>query len=138
MAKVKYIPIDIYRITPIVFVGDFKDLISFVKRKTMGAEEDYADLLEGIGNDSKETYTFEASTYWNNKTRTLILYFPEFHKKPHDIDNMVHELSHATFIILDNVGIDIDVSNNEAFAYLQGYLAEQIYDEDGYEELQND
>ena len=138
MAKVKYISIDIYRITPIVFVGDFKDLISFVKRKTTGAEEDYADLLEGIGNDSKETYTFEASTYWNNKTRTLILYFPEFSKTPHDINNMVHELSHATFIILDNVGIDIDVSNNEAFAYLQGYLAEQIYDEDGYDGLLND
>ena len=138
MAKVKYIPVDIYRITPTVFVGDFKDLVSFVKRKTMGAEEDYADLLEGIGNDSKETYTFEASTYWNNKTRTLILYFPEFSKKSHDISNMVHELSHAAFIILDNVGIDIDVSNNEAFAYLQGYLAEQMCDEDGYEELQND
>ena len=138
MAKVKYISIDIYRITPIVFVGDFKDLISFVKRKTTGAEEDYADLLEGIDNDSKETYAFEASTYWNNKTRTLILYFPELSKTPHDINNMVHELSHATFIILDNVGIDIDVSNNEAFAYLQGYLAEQIYDEDGYDGLLND
>lgn len=138
MAKVKYISVDIYRITPVVFIGDFKDLVSFVKRNTMGAEKDYADLLEGIGNDSKETYAFEASTYWNNKTRTLILYFPESPKKPHDINNMVHELAHATFIILDGVGIDIDVSNNEAFAYLQGYLAEQIYDEDGYEELQND
>lgn len=51
---------------------------------------------------------------------------------------MVHELAHATFIILDNVGIDVDVSNNEAFAYLQGYLAGQVCDEDGYEELQND
>lgn len=138
MAKVKYIPVDIYRITPTVFVGNFKDLVSFVKRNTKGEEEDYADLLEGIGNDSKETYTFEASTYWNNKTRTLILFFSEFPKKPHDIDNMVHELAHATFIILYNVGIDIDVSNNEAFAYLQGYLAEQICNEDGYEELQND
>lgn len=33
MAKVKYIPVDIYRITPTVFVGDFKYLVSFVRER---------------------------------------------------------------------------------------------------------
>jgi hypothetical protein len=43
------------------------------------------------------------------------------------INTIVHEVSHACFRILTDHDVSCDIDNDEAFAYLSGYLAERIY-----------
>lgn len=135
--KLKYIPINIYRLTLTVFVGDFNEFYNFIKLETKGEENDYSDLLDILEKD-KEYPMLCASTYWNSKTRTPIVYLPSLSTKPRDLNGACHELGHVTRIILDDIGVKTTVDNDEAFQYLQGYLMEQVYTKDGYEELQND
>lgn len=136
-AKLKYIPISIYRLTLTVFIGDFNEFYNFIKSGTKGEENDYSDLLNILEKD-KEYPMLCASTYWNGKTRTPIIYLPSLSTKPRDLNDACHELGHVTRIILDDIGVKTTVDNDEAFQYLQGYLMEQVYTKDGYEELQND
>lgn len=42
------------------------------------------------------------------------------------INTITHELVHAAWRVLDHVGVTVDSGNHEAFAYLVGYLAENI------------
>lgn len=137
MVKVKYIPIDIYRITLVVVVGNFNEFVSYVRYVVGEDKEVYKDLLESLGADENDADSFEASTYWNNKTRTPIIFLPRLSTKPVDLNNCVHELGHVTRIILGNVGVITEVGNDEAFQYLQGWLMEQVYIKDGYEEFKN-
>lgn len=67
-----------------------------------------------------------------------MVYLPSLALKPHCINNVVHELSHVTFYIIDDVNVGVDCDNDEAFAYLIGYLAEQIYTKAGYENIEED
>lgn len=136
-AKIKYIPITIYKLTLTVFVGGFNEFYNFIKLGTKGKENDYSDLLDILEKD-KEYPMLCAATYWNGKTRTPIIYLPSLSTKPRDLNDVCHELGHATRIILDDIGVKTTVDNDEAFQYLQGYLMEQVYTKDGYEELQND
>ena len=52
----------------------------------------------------------------------VVIWIPEISFTPNNYDAIVHELSHATFHILNIVGIKIDPENQEPFAYLLGYL----------------
>lgn len=137
MAKIKYIPVDIYRIKPIVFVGNLKEFKSFAEQMCK-KDKSFKFVVDDINDNLQQLVYFEAATYWNTKIRKLIIYVPSLSLTPNNIDNVVHELSHATFQILDDVGIKVDADNNEAYAYLIGYLASEVYTKDGYEELQND
>lgn len=42
------------------------------------------------------------------------------------LDVLVHELSHACFIIMGRVGIKLTAKNNEAYAYLLGHMFEEF------------
>ena len=44
-----------------------------------------------------------------------------------DIGTFIHELSHATFFILDGAGVKIAPDNHEVFCYLQDYLFEKLW-----------
>lgn len=49
-------------------------------------------------------------------------------QSPKDFNTICHEALHATTFILDKVGIPFDLNkNDEAYAYLLGYITEQIY-----------
>lgn len=119
-----------------VFVGTFDKFYKFVKHGAK-SRKDYAGLLERLEED-REVKMICAATYWNGNTRTPIIYLPSLSIKPRDLSNVCHELGHATRIILDDIGVKTTADNDEAFQYLQGYLMEQVYTKDGYEELQND
>lgn len=41
--------------------------------------------------------------------------------------NLAHEVFHATHFIMNTVGMQLSFENDEAFAYLTGFLTERIY-----------
>ena len=61
-AKYKYIPINIYRLTLTVFVGDFNEFYNFIKLGTKGEENDYSNILDILEKDKKYPMLC-ASTY---------------------------------------------------------------------------
>lgn len=134
MAKMKCIPIDIYRLNLEVFVGSLKEFRAFIENLCK-EDESYKAIVDNINDNIQGADIYEAATYWNNYERRLIIYLPSLSLKPHCINITVHELSHATQYILDDVSIRIDSSNYEAYAYLIGYLVEQVYTKDGYETI---
>lgn len=133
MARVKYISIDIYRTTLTIFVGDIKELHEFAKKCSQD-NPDFDELLDCI-EDDLDNNSFEASTYWGSKTRTPVVYLPSLSLKAGSLEVIIHELSHVVFLILGDVGVQVDPDNNEAFAYLLGYLVRQVFTRKGYEKV---
>lgn len=44
------------------------------------------------------------------------------------VDTLVHELAHATFFLLGDVGVPVaSGEDNEAFTYLQGFLMREVF-----------
>ena len=47
---------------------------------------------------------------------------------PFDTGTIAHEALHVTFEICERLGIRYDIENQEAFAYLHGYIVQKIYE----------
>ncbi len=43
-----------------------------------------------------------------------------------DLSDLVHEISHAVFFVLDHVGVKITDDSDEVFAYYQAYVIREI------------
>lgn len=130
MGKFKVIDIDIYKVHLTVFVGSRKEFLEFIESCE---DEDIKKFTQQIKKDIENKFQGAASTYWDNQNRVPIVYLPKISTSPEDLDTIVHELSHVVFAILGDVGITVDMYNNEAFAYLQGWLMKEIMDKEGYE-----
>jgi hypothetical protein len=52
-----------------------------------------------------------------------------FGSKPTDPGSIAHEAFHATFAILDYIGMTLTDSSEEAFAYLDDYIVRKIHQE---------
>lgn len=61
----------------------------------------------------------------------LILYFPNTNlRNMNYFFNMIpHEAFHATEMILSRIGIPLTKTSDEAYAYLTGYINQQIFEE---------
>lgn len=44
-----------------------------------------------------------------------------------ELSTFIHELSHATFFVLEGAGVKIAPDNHEVFCYLQDYLFEKLW-----------
>lgn len=130
MAKVKNIEIDIYRLTLTVFVGQWEDFVKYVK--SCKNNRRFRDLSQVVEQDKMN---YEAATYWNEDERVPIMYLPRLNTHSKTINVITHELAHVCFYILNNVDIQVSSGNDEAFAYLQGWLAEEVFKKEGYEEV---
>lgn len=64
-----------------------------------------------------------------------MVYLPSLSLKAGSLEVIVHELSHVVFLILGDVGVQVDPDNNEAFAYLLGYLVRQVFTRKGYDKV---
>lgn len=62
-----------------------------------------------------------------SKKRGPVLRMANFPETPYDFGVLQHEIFHLVFHILDKLGFELTHSSEEAFAYLQGYITEQIY-----------
>jgi ribonucleotide monophosphatase NagD (HAD superfamily) len=46
-----------------------------------------------------------------------------------DVTTLAHELVHACFMVLDDMGVKVEAGNNEALAYLHTYLMRKIMEQ---------
>lgn len=130
MGKFKVIDIDIYKVHLTVFVGSKKKFSEFLESSE---DEDNKKFTQKVKEDIENDFQAVASTYWDKQNRVPILYLPKISTSLEDLEVIVHELSHVVFIILGDVNITVDMYNDEAFAYLQGWLMKEIMDKEGYE-----
>lgn len=108
------IPIDIYRRGVLVFFGPKDDFLRFVKSKDAGN----SDLVAQRVNDD------DGSTLAQCITTSTDAYI--YAEESPGIACIVHESAHAAMGILKIVGIS--PSEEEAFAYLQEYICQHIFD----------
>ena len=132
MAKVKYIPVDIYKRCIYVFIGTLEELRTWIKKEYCdSSEEDFVSMVMSL----KEEEVGMASFNWETNNGTGVILLPEYPESPKEIAALTHELLHATFFILDMCHVDYNSSgSNEAFTYLMEYLTRNGLEKEGYEE----
>jgi hypothetical protein len=132
-AKVKYIPIDIYKRYIYVFIGTLGEFKSWAKNTyTYDIEKQFVEMVIGLTEDSIGM----ASFHWDSAGGTGVVLIPKMPKAPKEIAALIHELMHATFWILDLCHVDYDPNgNNEAFTYLMEHLTRNALEKEGYEEV---
>lgn len=131
-AKAFAIDLAIYPYTIFVCFKDLNKLEELLKTHKYGCEAEIAaEVIQKIDLYVKENccagYCDDSSLPNGN----LIIYFPNIHlKNMNYLFNMItHEAFHATEMVLSNVGIPLTKSSDEAYAYLTGYINEQIFEQ---------
>lgn len=132
MAKVKYIPCDIYKRGISVFIGSPQELILWSK-KTYNEDEDDAEF-----NYELEHCSFGAADFHSGNGYAVVR-IPKFPKKPEEIAYTTHELLHATMWMLWYCGVDFNNTDirNEAFTYLLEHLVRNTLEIKGYENVES-
>ena len=133
MAKVKYIPCDIYKRGITVFLGSLDELKRWVKSEYVADEEkDFAAFIQSL---KKEKIGGASFNYNNNDGQGIVL-FHKFPETPKEIACVDHELLHATFHLLDFCNVDfICGGSNEAYTYLHEHLMRNALEKEGYIDL---
>ena len=132
-AKVKYIPIDIYKRYLYIFIGELEMFKAWVQATYIYEQErPFVEMVLGISKDSIGM----ASLYWDSVGGTGVVLIPKCPKTPQEIAALVHELMHATFWVLDFCHVDyVPNESNEAYTYLMEYLTRNAFEDSGYEEV---
>lgn len=133
MAKVKYIPIDIYKRCIYVFIGNLDEFKSWVQKEYNNDEEKtFVSMVMNL----KEDEIGMASFNWDMIGGTGVVLIPKYPKTPEEHAALGHELLHATFFIMDLCHVEyIEHGNNEAFTYLFEHLERNALENVGYEEI---
>lgn len=124
MAKIKKIPLDIYKRDIAVFIGSSEELLKYAKKKLKSPR--LAELVE------EDDVDYAACCYHIDCGQSLI-HLPSFPTTPEDISNAGHEALHATFNTLSYCGVNVTGDGDEAFTYLFGWILKNILDKHGYE-----
>ena len=133
MAKVKYIPCDIYKRGITVFIGSVQELKRWVQHEYKDeSEKCFVNMIEHL----PETSSSAASFNYNNMDGQGIVHIYKFPRTPKEIATLEHELLHATFHVLNfcNVLYDSE-SNNESFTYLLEHLTRCALEKEGYKNV---
>lgn len=129
MAKIKWIDVDIYKTGVTIFVGTHKEFIKYTKNMASKYDE-YKDIVS-LAEDRESA----ASFYWNAKSRTLIVEVTSLKFNYSKLSEVVHELDHAAFYILDECGVYYGPEDysKEAHTYLLELLVKGTFNKEGYE-----
>ena len=135
----KYIHCDVYKHGVSVFIGDCESLRKWAKK--VYREPNEQDLIQSIEAHCTDENYFEndvAARIYNSDSGQFIVHLPSFSfdYNPIDISNLSHELLHATFLILDFIGMEYSYNgNNEAYTYLHEFLLKNALIEKGYKSV---
>jgi hypothetical protein len=55
-----------------------------------------------------------------------VIWLPSFPKTINEYGSLIHETAHATFVLLRSRGLGFTLESEEAFTYLQEYLASEF------------
>ena len=101
------------------------DIYSIKVEFWYGSQEDAKNELENSNFPIKSDFNAEGNTLFEEGF-DIIVWIKENYDPYSFIPTLSHEMNHATFFILKDVGVDYDEdTHNEAFTYLQDYLVEQ-------------
>lgn len=131
MAKIKYVDVDIYKTGVTIFVGTHNEFIKYLKDMA-SKYDDYKEIVP-LAEDRDNTSA--ASFYWNAKSRTLIVEVTSLKFNYSKLGEVVHELDHAAFYILDECGVYYgpEDASKEAHTYLLELLVKGTFNKEGYE-----
>ena len=129
MAKIKYVDVDIYKTGVTIFVGTHSEFIKYLK--DMASKYDYYKEIVPLAEDREAA----ASFYWNAKSRTLIVEVTSLKFNYRTLGEVIHELDHAAFYILDECGVYYgpEDDSKEAHTYLLELLIRGTFNKEGYE-----
>lgn len=129
MAKYKQIYIDIFKRHMIVFIGNHEEFKSWANTYYSDNDE-YEEFIKII---NQSTGKAQASCYFNNGDGECVIEIPSEPINPNDISYAVHEILHATFNILDFVGVEYyQNGSNETFTYLIEYITKEVFTLNNY------
>lgn len=133
MAKVLYIPCDIYKRGISVFIGGLDDFKAWVKKEyTDDSEQEFVSMVMELN----EGNVGMASFNYDNQNGQGVILVPKFPDTPKEYAALVHELLHATFHILNFCHVDYTIDgSNEAFTYLMEHLTRNALEKERYSEL---
>ena len=136
MAKVKYIPIDVYKRCIYVFIGNLDEFKSWVQKEYNRDEEKaFVSMVMNL----KEDEIGMASFNWDMIGGTGVVLIPKYPETSQECAALGHELLHATFFIMDLCHVEyIENGNNEAFTYLFEHLERNALENIGYEEIKEE
>ena len=131
MAKIKYVDVDIYKTGVTIFVGTHNEFIKYLK--DMASKKDYYKEIVPLAEDRDNTSA--ASFYWDVKSRTLIVEVTSLKFNYKTLGEVIHELDHAAFYILDECGVYYgpEDGSKEAHTYLLELLVKGTFNKEGYE-----
>lgn len=118
--KIATIPISIYSKKVIVAVGEF-DVEAIAEH--ISTEKEKNNFRQEIQQNDISSYD---GLVFNLGTGNEILWLKFPPKSEEDISTLAHEAFHAAYDILKRVGIPLSSSSEEAYAYLIGYITEQV------------
>lgn len=128
-AKWKYIRADVYRRGITIFIGSREELNKFVEKAFKGMPKFIEDVKESDGSHS-------LGTTWVEEGGQSLIWIPKFPKTPTQIGNLSHEILHATFALLDYVGVEYRYDGpNEPYTYLQEYFLVKALTKRGYKDV---
>lgn len=131
MARFKQIWIDIYRCAVAIFVGtqgEFKDWVN----DNCKNDKAFADLVYTV--NETEELPCAGRYYWIEDARCSVIMVTRLSSSYKGIGFIAHELGHASFAILRDVGIVLNKDSEEAYTYLHEYLLTEALNPDGWEE----
>jgi hypothetical protein len=133
-AKVKYIPIDIYKRCIYIFIGSLDEFKLWVKNTyTYDKEKEFVEMVLRLTEDTIGMASFN----WDSAGGTGVVLIPKMPKTPKETAALIHELMHATFCVLDFCQMDYNPNgSNEAFTYLMEHLTRNALEKEGYEEVE--
>ena len=120
------IPLDIYPYT--IFVC-FLDL-TLLRKELLNCKYDPPtnEIIDELFKDFKDG-TF-AGRVKHLKNGNCVVYFPHnFKHQEFMLNTITHEVFHCTQMILDQIGLKLNFKNDEAFAYLNGYINQKIFEQ---------
>lgn len=131
MAKIKYINVDIYETGVTVFVGTHSEFIKYIK--DMASKHDHYKEIVPLAEN--RDITAVASFYYNAESRTLIVEVTSLKFNYNKLGEVIHELDHAAFYILDECGVYYGPEDigKEVHTYLLELLVKGTFNKEGYE-----
>lgn len=120
------VQIPLYRSEVIFMYGDdYKMFAQWVKEDNL---EDSKLLLKDLKSLKKRQKSYSGTYFVGDSGRRLI-HVKKQDTLPSFMNILSHEIYHTVYHILQHVGIPPSDTSEEAYAYLTGYLTEQILNE---------
>lgn len=118
------VDVEIYNRSIIFIIGySKKEAFNYFCEYYKNSPEDLS-LIQSFG-ETEESYV-GGSTFMLPNSCDICIWIPKTLYTIGDYRILVHEISHATIMILDHLNIAINDENSEAFCYLHDYIYSEI------------